>query len=284
MILATELQHARELLGDDSLRWLSGNTLCLDLGLHHHRGDPTVVSDMDESGWVGRYSTTNPSIAPEGEELIQAQMPIRPQETPDQTALRLERLLDVSLEDRHARETWRRRQVMDGRSGALDLPGTTWRDRPAIARGNGVFLAGDMVAAPGLLCEVSWASAVEASRLALAEVGVTAVAADGARRAPGTGTAAGRLSAAGARGGSGRGRRARRERRQPRSRQRARAVGDEVGRRDREVLVEHPARQPAVLEAADHGGQRAAGRDRADELLERSIPRTCGACAAENAP
>jgi phytoene dehydrogenase-like protein len=180
VILATELEHARELLGDDSLRWLSGNTLCVDLGLHHHRGDPTVVSDMDESGWVGRYSTTNPSIAPEGEELIQAQMPIRPQETPDQAALRLERLLDVSLEDRHARETWRRRQVMDGRSGALDLPGMTWRDRPAIARGDGVFLAGDMVAAPGLLCEVSWASAVEASRLALAEVGVTAVAADGA--------------------------------------------------------------------------------------------------------
>ena len=55
VILATELEHARELLDDDSLRWLSGNTLCVDLGLRHHRGDPTVVSDMDESGWVGRY-------------------------------------------------------------------------------------------------------------------------------------------------------------------------------------------------------------------------------------
>ena len=29
-----------------------------------------------------------------------------------------------------ARVTWRRRQVMDGRTGALDLPGKTWRDRP----------------------------------------------------------------------------------------------------------------------------------------------------------
>jgi hypothetical protein len=56
---------------------------------------------------------------------------------------------------------------MDGRSGALDLPGHTWRDRPAVDRGDGVFLAGDMVAAPGLLSEVSWASAIEASRLAL---------------------------------------------------------------------------------------------------------------------
>ena len=56
---------------------------------------------------------------------------------------------------------------MDARSGALDMPGTSWRDRPAVDRGDGVFLAGDMVAAPGLLSEVSWASAIEASRLAL---------------------------------------------------------------------------------------------------------------------
>ena len=122
---------------------------------------------MDEAGWIGRYSTTNPSIAPDGEELIQAQMPIRPEEGAEQAALRLERLLDVGLVDWRARETWRRRQVMDARSGALDIPGTTWRDRPAIDRGDGVFLAGDMVAAPGLLAEVSWASAIEASRLAL---------------------------------------------------------------------------------------------------------------------
>ncbi len=62
---------------------------------------------------------------------------------------------------------------MDARSGALDLPGITWRDRPAIDRGDGVFLVGDMVAAPGLLAEVSFASALEASRLALeaADVG-----------------------------------------------------------------------------------------------------------------
>jgi NAD(P)-binding Rossmann-like domain len=170
VILATELAQARELLGDESLRWQSGNTVCLDLGLRRRHGDPAIVSDMDEAGWIGRYSTTNPSIAPEGEELIQAQMPIRPKESVEQTALRLQRLLDDSLEDWQSRETWRRRQVMDGRSGALDPPGATWRDRPAVDRGDGVFLAGDMLAAPGLLCEVSWASAVEASRLALAAV------------------------------------------------------------------------------------------------------------------
>jgi phytoene dehydrogenase-like protein len=166
-ILATELDQARELLGDDSLRWQSGRTVCLDLGVRYRRGDPTIVSDLDESGWIGRYSGANPTIAPEGEELIQAQMPIRPGESVDMAAMRLERFLDVSIEDWRARETWRRRQVMDGRSGALDMPGSSWRDRPAVDRGDGVFLAGDMVAAEGMLAEVSWASAVEASRLAL---------------------------------------------------------------------------------------------------------------------
>ena len=159
VIVATELEQARELLGDDSLSWPSGHTVCLDLGLRHRRGDPFVVSDMDEAGWIGRYSAANPSIAPDGEELVQAQMPIRPGESADQAALRLERLLDVGLVDWRERETWRRRQVMDARSGALDMPGATWRDRPAVDRGDGVFLAGDMVAAPGLLSEVSWASA-----------------------------------------------------------------------------------------------------------------------------
>ena len=167
VILATELEQARRLLGDESLSWPSGRTVCLDLGLRSRRGDPWIVSDMEEAGWIGRYSTSDRSIAPDGHELIQAQMPIRPGESAEQAGLRLERLLDASLVDWRERETWRRRQVMDARSGALDMPGKTWRDRPAVDRGDGVFLAGDMVAAPGLLAEVSWASAIEASRLAL---------------------------------------------------------------------------------------------------------------------
>jgi phytoene dehydrogenase-like protein len=172
VIVATELGQARELLGDDSLRWMSGHTLCLDLGLRHRRGDPFVVADLDEAGWIERFSAPDPSLAPAGEELVQAQMPIRPGEDAELAAARLERLLDASLPDWRERETWRRRQVMDGRSGALDMPGTSWRDRPALDRGDGVFLAGDMVAAPGLLSEVSWASAIEASRLALEAVAV----------------------------------------------------------------------------------------------------------------
>ncbi len=180
VIVATELGQARELLGDDSLRWMSGHTLCLDVGVRRRRGDPFVVSDLDEAGWIERFSAPDRTLAPKGEELVQAQMPIRPGERTDETAARLERLMDASMPGWRERETWRRRQVMDARSGAIDPPGKSWRDRPAIDRGEGVFLAGDMVAAPGLLSEVSWASALEASRLALAAA--SSVGAASARR------------------------------------------------------------------------------------------------------
>jgi phytoene dehydrogenase-like protein len=170
VIVATELHQAQELLGE-TLSWPGGHCVCLDLGLAHRRGDPFVVSDLDESGWVERFSAPDPSLAPRGEELVQAQIPVRPGEGTDAAAARLERLLDLSLPEWRRRETWRRRQVMKGRTGALDMPGTTWRDRPVIERGDGIFLVGDMVAAPGLLSEVSWASAVQASELAARAAG-----------------------------------------------------------------------------------------------------------------
>ncbi|MGH3550491.1 MAG: hypothetical protein ACRDQU_20705 [Pseudonocardiaceae bacterium] len=70
-----------------------------------------------------------------------------------------------------SRVPWRRDAVAAGRTGALDLPGRTWRDRPAINRSDGVFLAGDMVAAPGLLGEVSINSAVQAAHGAVQMAG-----------------------------------------------------------------------------------------------------------------
>jgi phytoene dehydrogenase-like protein len=167
VIVALELSDARRLLDDETLNWPSGNTLCLDLGLEERGGDPWIVSDLESSGWVERYSAQDRSLAPAGEQLVQAQMPIRPGEPPDDAAARLEELLDASFERWQSRVTWRRRQVMDGRSGALDLPGATWRDRPEIDRGDGTFLCGDQVAAPGCLSEVSFASAIAAGGLAL---------------------------------------------------------------------------------------------------------------------
>jgi phytoene dehydrogenase-like protein len=167
VVVAVELCDARRLLADETLQWLSGQTVCLDLGLRERRGDPWVISDLESSGWIERYSAQDSSLAPAGEQLVQAQMPIRPEESADGAATRLEGLLDASFEDWRGRVTWRRRQVMDGRSGALDLPGTTWHDRPTIDRGDGTFLCGDQVAAPGCLSEVSFASAIEAGTLAL---------------------------------------------------------------------------------------------------------------------
>jgi phytoene dehydrogenase-like protein len=167
-IVAVELADARELLDDEGLHWFSGNTVCIDLALQRRRDDPYVVSDISSAGWIERFTASDHTLAPNGEELVQAQMPIRPGESTDAAGARLEQLLDKSFEGWRDRVTFRRRQVMDGRTGALDLPGSSWRDRPAIDRGDGVFLCGDQVAAPGCLAEVAFASAFEASRMALA--------------------------------------------------------------------------------------------------------------------
>ena len=79
---------------------------------------------------------------------------------------RLERLADLGLPGWRDRVAFRRDAVARGRTGGVDYPGTTWRDRPAIDRGDGVYLVGDQVAAPGLLSEVSVASGVRAGQLA----------------------------------------------------------------------------------------------------------------------
>jgi hypothetical protein len=164
VIVATELAAAQRLLGDETLTWESGRTVLLDLGIRARPRDSFVISDLDEAGFFERYSSPDPSLAPAGHSLVQAQMPLRPQESKEDGLLRLERLVDLGLPDWRERTMWRRDAVAAGRTGALDLPGSTWRDRPAIDRGHGVFLAGDMVAAPGLLGEVAIHSALEAAR------------------------------------------------------------------------------------------------------------------------
>ncbi|MEY2403203.1 MAG: hypothetical protein QOD38_754, partial [Acidimicrobiaceae bacterium] len=170
VIIATELRAARRLLGDESIQWTGTRTMLLDVGLVKDRHDPSIVSDLDEAGWIERFSAQDRSLAPKDHSLLQAQLGARDGENLYDALLRIERLFDETVSGWRARVVWRRRQLVTDASGALDLPGTTWRDRPAIDRGDGVFLAGDMVAAPGLLAEVAWASAVEAASLALRPV------------------------------------------------------------------------------------------------------------------
>ncbi|MFD4586303.1 NAD(P)-binding protein [Streptomyces sp. NPDC058434] len=167
VIVATSLDAARRLLGDDSLRWESGRTALVDLALRTRKGDPFVISDLDAPGRLERFTAQDPSLAPAGEQLVQAQFPLAPDETRADGVARAEHLLDLGFPGRRERTTWWRDAVAAGRTGAVDRPGTTWRDRPRIDRGDGVFLAGDQVAAPGLLSEVSFTSALEAVTLAV---------------------------------------------------------------------------------------------------------------------
>lgn len=162
VILALPLRVARHLLDDAGVVWMGARTALLDVGIRRHRADAFIVSDLDECGWAEAFSMPDPTLAPPGEHLVQAQIGLRPDEDLDQGVARIEALLDAGYPGWQARETWRRRIKVEDESGALDPPGTTWRDRPAIDRGDGVYLVGDMVAAPGLLSEVSHASAMTA--------------------------------------------------------------------------------------------------------------------------
>lgn len=170
VVVATSLAAAARLLGDPGLNGeggASGRTVLFDLALRTRKGDPFVVSDLDAPGWIERFTAQDPSLAPAGEQLIQAQLPIAPEASKADGVAHAERLLDLGFPGWREREVWRREAVSNGRTGALDRPGTTWRDRPAIDRGDGVYLVGDEVAAPGVLSEVSFTSAVEAVSLAL---------------------------------------------------------------------------------------------------------------------
>ncbi|MEU9369848.1 NAD(P)-binding protein [Streptomyces avermitilis] len=167
VVVATSLDAARRLLRDDSLTWDSGRTVLIDLAVRTRRGDAFAVSDLDAPGWIERRTAQDRSLAPAGEQLLQGQLPIAPHESRADGAARAEQLLDLAFAGWRERVTWRREAVAQGRTGAVDLPGTSWRDRPAVDRGDGVYLAGDQVAAPGVLSEVSFNSALTAVSLAL---------------------------------------------------------------------------------------------------------------------
>jgi phytoene dehydrogenase-like protein len=168
VIVATSLGAARRLLDDPSLVATGTRTVLLDVGLWARAGDPTIVADLDTGGWLDRFSATDATLAPDGHQLVQCHIGARSAEPLAEGVGRVERLLDASFPAWRDREVWRRRSLVDGQTGAVDLPGSTWRDRPAVDRGPGVALCGDMVAAPGHLAEVSWASAQAAARLAVA--------------------------------------------------------------------------------------------------------------------
>ncbi|MFH8438836.1 NAD(P)-binding protein [Streptomyces sp. NPDC018007] len=182
VIVATSLAAARALLDDASLAWESGRTVLVDLAVRTRRGDAFVVSDLDAPGWLERFTAQDPALAPAGEQLLQGQFPIGPDVRRAEGVARAEELLDLGFPGWRERTTWRGEALAEGRTGAVDRPGTTWRDRPSVVRGDGIFLAGDQVAAPGLLSEVSFTSGLEAATLAAKAAGQRSGSGSGFRR------------------------------------------------------------------------------------------------------
>lgn len=170
VVLAVEPGAARRLLGDDVAPAPPRRVALLDVGLARAR-DPYLVIDLDEAVFWTRPSAVLGGLAPEGADVIQLSGGMAPDETLEAAEARLEAVLDAAAPGWRARVEWRRRAAARESTGAVDLPGATWRDRPAIDRGDGLWLAGDWVAAPGHLAEVSCTSAVTAARAAVDSLG-----------------------------------------------------------------------------------------------------------------
>jgi phytoene dehydrogenase-like protein len=169
-ILATSLATARQLTGDRSLTWPSARVATVDLGLRADRGPGWFrVIDLDDRIYAARYSLADPSLAPAGHELIQVAAACAPREGKADAERRVQRLLDQSWPGWRAAVQWHRSAMRTHCTGAIDLPGTTWHDRPAISRSNTLTVATDQSAAPGLLAEVG----ITAAQLALQQLGET---------------------------------------------------------------------------------------------------------------
>ncbi|CAM5241438.1 hypothetical protein SGLAM104S_01495 [Streptomyces glaucescens] len=169
VIVATSLDAIRLLLRDDSLTWPSGRTVLIDLAVRTRRGDAFAVSDLDAPGWIERFTAQDRTLAPAGEQLIQGQLPIGPDE-PLNGVARGEQLLDLAFDGWRERVTGprggRQRPYRRRRPARHDLAGPSGRGPR-----RRVYLAGDQVAAPGVLSEVSFTSALTAVSLALGRHG-----------------------------------------------------------------------------------------------------------------
>ncbi|GAB3958322.1 NAD(P)-binding protein [Actinoallomurus acanthiterrae] len=166
-ILATSLATARRLTGDRSLTWTSARVATFDVGLRADGGpDWFRVIDLDDRIYAARYSLADPTLAPTGHDLIQIAAACGPRERKADVERRVRRLLDQTWPGWRAAVEWDRSAIRTDCTGAVDLPGTTWHDRPAVSRGNGLTVATDQSAAPGLLAEVG----IAAARLALQQL------------------------------------------------------------------------------------------------------------------
>jgi phytoene dehydrogenase-like protein len=167
-ILATSLAAARQLTGDRALAWPSARVATFDLGLRSGPGPGWFrIMDIDDRIYAARYSLADPGLAPPGHELIQIAAACSPRERKTDAERRVRRLLDQAWPGWRASVRWYRSAVRTHCTGAVDLPGTTWRDRPAVSRGDTLTVATDQSAAPGLFAEIG----ITAAQLAVQQLG-----------------------------------------------------------------------------------------------------------------
>jgi phytoene dehydrogenase-like protein len=170
-ILATSLSAARQLTGDRSLAWPSARVATFDLGVQADVYPGWFrLMDLDDRIYAARYSAADSTLAPPGHELIQIAVACSPRERKADAERRVHRLLSQSWPGWRAAVRWQRSSVRTHCTGAIDMPGTTWRDRPAISRGGTLAIATDQSAAPGLLAEAG----IAAAQLAVQQLGETA--------------------------------------------------------------------------------------------------------------
>jgi phytoene dehydrogenase-like protein len=122
--------------------------------------------DLDDRIYAAHYSLADPTVAPPGHELVQIAAACAPSERKTDAERRVQHLLDQTWPGWRAAVRWHRSALRLHCTGAIDLPGTTWHDRPAVSRGNTLMPATDQSAAPGLLAEVG----IAAARLALQQL------------------------------------------------------------------------------------------------------------------
>ncbi|MEX2626562.1 MAG: NAD(P)-binding protein [Ilumatobacteraceae bacterium] len=158
-ILAVDLDAARRLTGDDGLRWPGDPLALLDVAVTASRRDGLALLDLDEHVWANVYSSGDPTLTPTGTRLLQAHAGMRDGEDLAGAVGRIETHLDDHLPGWRERERWRRRRVMRSGATPADPPGTTWHDRPAVRRADGLYVVNDRMAQPGLLSSVSVAAA-----------------------------------------------------------------------------------------------------------------------------
>jgi phytoene dehydrogenase-like protein len=163
-IVATDLASAARLLGDAGVAWPGSRSALLDVALRERRGDASAVLSLDHRVYASRTSAADPSLAPPGEQIVQAHAGLAPGERLEVGLARIHAVLDAGYAGWRERVAWERHGLLEAGAGAADPPGSTWRDRPAVGRGDGIWLAGDRAAAPGILSEVACTSAIAAAR------------------------------------------------------------------------------------------------------------------------